>query len=216
MPLSPRAAATHKAILTAARSCFAARGLAATTTREIAKAAGVTQPLVHHYFGSKEALFDAVLVAAVEEYDASQAAQWELPAGDLRFLTDGLIVLFRWLGDHPDLMRLSTWARLEGRATIGDRTLVVYRRVMERLEAAQKAGVVRRGVDLEITIVMIDALFKGYWDRRSLFAAYPMNNERFDDRFLAQSIEALLIGLLTRDAANIALEHFREKTATPP
>lgn len=211
MTLSPRAAATHKTILTAARACFAASGLAATTTREIAKRAGVTQPLLHHYFGSKEALFDAVLLEAVEEYDASQAAQWELPDGDLRFLTDGLVVLFRWLGEHPDLMRLSTWARLEGRVTIGERTLVVYQRVKARLEAAKVAGIVRRGVDMEIAIVMIDALFKGYWDRQSLFGAYPMDTEGMNERFLAQSIEMLLIGLLTPEAADVALEHFRQR-----
>ncbi|MEM6930204.1 MAG: helix-turn-helix domain-containing protein, partial [Myxococcota bacterium] len=63
-------------MLRAARDCFAERGLAATTTREIARRAGVTQPLLHHYFGSKDALFDAVLEAALSDYEDAQTDQW--------------------------------------------------------------------------------------------------------------------------------------------
>src|SRR5688572_32219770 len=48
-------------ILSAATREFAARGFHGATTAEIARAAGVAQPLVHHHFGSKVGLWRAVL-----------------------------------------------------------------------------------------------------------------------------------------------------------
>lgn len=52
---------TRKAVLEAARQRFAEAGYARTTIRAIAADAGVDPALVVHYFGSKEALFRAVI-----------------------------------------------------------------------------------------------------------------------------------------------------------
>jgi AcrR family transcriptional regulator len=48
-------------ILRAARLEFAAHGFAGATTVAIAERAGVTQPLIHHHFGSKAKLWTAML-----------------------------------------------------------------------------------------------------------------------------------------------------------
>ena len=48
-------------ILAAALREFADHGFAGATTAGIARRAGVTQPLVHHHFGSKQGLWSAVL-----------------------------------------------------------------------------------------------------------------------------------------------------------
>lgn len=48
-------------ILAAARQRFADAGYAGTSTVEVARLAGVTHPLVHHHFGSKEGLWHAVV-----------------------------------------------------------------------------------------------------------------------------------------------------------
>jgi AcrR family transcriptional regulator len=50
------------AVLVAARALFAARGYAATTTRAIAEAAGLTHTAIYNHFGSKAQLFTAVFV----------------------------------------------------------------------------------------------------------------------------------------------------------
>jgi len=47
-------------LLDAARRLFAERGYAATTTAELARAAGMAEGTVFHHFGSKEALLAAV------------------------------------------------------------------------------------------------------------------------------------------------------------
>lgn len=51
------AAATRDALLDAARTLLASRGVEGTSTRDVASIAGVSQALVYRYFGSKEKLF---------------------------------------------------------------------------------------------------------------------------------------------------------------
>src|SRR5215510_13159753 len=50
-------------ILVEATRCFAARGFAGTTTRELAAGAGVTEAALYRYFPSKEALYSALIDA---------------------------------------------------------------------------------------------------------------------------------------------------------
>ena len=52
---------TRETILDAAREAFAERGYDAASIRAIATRAGVDPALVHHYFGTKEQLFVAVM-----------------------------------------------------------------------------------------------------------------------------------------------------------
>src|SRR5437660_10098839 len=63
-------------IIAAAAALFAAKGFNGTTTREIAKTAGISEALVFKYFPTKRALYAAILaekaplselLAAVEE-----------------------------------------------------------------------------------------------------------------------------------------------------
>ncbi|MET7701324.1 TetR family transcriptional regulator [Streptomyces sp. NPDC005485] len=56
--------ATRDRILDAAREEFAERGYDKTSIRGIAKAAGVDSALVHHYFGTKERVFEAAIEVA--------------------------------------------------------------------------------------------------------------------------------------------------------
>ncbi|MET7652264.1 MULTISPECIES: TetR family transcriptional regulator [unclassified Streptomyces] len=62
----PRAesADTRDLILAAAREEFSERGYDKTSVRGIAKAAGVDPALVHHYFGTKEQVFEAAVEVA--------------------------------------------------------------------------------------------------------------------------------------------------------
>ncbi|MFI7318349.1 TetR family transcriptional regulator [Streptomyces venezuelae] len=56
--------ATRDQILRAARAEFSENGYAKTSVRGIAKAAGVDPALVHHYFGTKEQVFEAAITVA--------------------------------------------------------------------------------------------------------------------------------------------------------
>ncbi|MEU6544435.1 TetR family transcriptional regulator [Streptomyces sp. NPDC046859] len=77
-PPRTESAGTRERILDAAREEFSERGYEKTSVRGIAKAAGVDPALVHHYFGTKEQVFEAAvevaLVPALKVRDAVLAA----------------------------------------------------------------------------------------------------------------------------------------------
>jgi len=57
---------THQRILEAARGLFAQHGVAGVSVRDIASAAGVTHPLVHRYFGTKQQMVAEILRREME------------------------------------------------------------------------------------------------------------------------------------------------------
>ncbi len=60
--------AQEKAIVEAAERVFAGAGFGGATMAEIAKAAGLPKPNLHYYFGSKRALYRAVLERTLREW----------------------------------------------------------------------------------------------------------------------------------------------------
>ena len=62
----PGATSSAEDVLRAARTLFAEHGYRATTVRAIAAAAGVTPAMVHHFFGSKQAVFLASIRMPVD------------------------------------------------------------------------------------------------------------------------------------------------------
>ncbi|MEU2601043.1 TetR/AcrR family transcriptional regulator [Streptomyces hirsutus] len=63
-PPRTESADTRDRILDAAREEFSERGYDKTSVRGIAKSAGVDSALVHHYFGTKEQVFEAAVEVA--------------------------------------------------------------------------------------------------------------------------------------------------------
>ncbi len=95
-------------ILAAATREFADRGYAGATTAGIARAAGVTQPLVHHHFGSKQGLWIAVLEELFEELRAvNEQALREVEGADRVTRLSHLLRSFvMFSGRRPELSRL--------------------------------------------------------------------------------------------------------------
>ena len=71
------------AIVAAAVRSFAAHGVARTSMRRIAKAVGITDATLYHYFTSKQALLEAAFRSATFQTDDLEAAL-EGTAGSLR------------------------------------------------------------------------------------------------------------------------------------
>lgn len=200
---------TKKAILEAARHCFALKGVAGTSTREIAKTAGVTQPLILHYFASKDSLYSAVIQDIIDSYKAEQKDQWTLPPGDLRFITHGLPVLFWWLGEQQENLRLAAWARLE-RQPQSALFESIFQHVRQQLLAAQKKGHVQKDVDVESVLFFIDSTFKGFWEQFELFQQLSIRKSNVDKHYLKTSLEMLYKSLLSDKAQRKAMAHLEK------
>ena len=56
------------AIRNAAVELFAEKGFAATSTREICQRAGISKPVLYYHFGSKEQLYEELVLDAFNEY----------------------------------------------------------------------------------------------------------------------------------------------------
>ncbi|MBM4829390.1 TetR/AcrR family transcriptional regulator [Actinospica acidiphila] len=82
-PPAAESAGTRARILDAAREEFSARGYEKTSVRGIAKAAGVDSALVHHYFGTKERVFEAAVEVAFGPALAERDALLEGPLDEV-------------------------------------------------------------------------------------------------------------------------------------
>jgi len=70
---------TSARLLRAAARLFAHRGYAATSVREILRAADVTAPVLYYHFGSKQRLFLGTVQAAIQEFrrNIRSALRWD-------------------------------------------------------------------------------------------------------------------------------------------
>jgi TetR/AcrR family transcriptional regulator, fatty acid metabolism regulator protein len=93
-------------ILQAAVRVFAAQGYEATRVGDIATEAGVAYGLVYHYFGSKEAVLEAVFREAWGRLLAALAVAEETGESAPEQLELAVKIVLRTWRDDPDLVRL--------------------------------------------------------------------------------------------------------------
>jgi len=102
-----RGTPTRDAILETAIDCFARAGYEGTSMSAVARSAGVTQPLMHYYFASKDDLWRAAIGMAFSEMLVQQELNHELKELDP---VSALQVLIRrhisFLARHPNVAPL--------------------------------------------------------------------------------------------------------------
>ena len=96
---------TRARLMSAAHDEFAAYGIAGARVDRIAQVAGVNKQRIYGLFGSKEALFEAVMNEAMEEHTKALG----VPADDA---VDYLARIYDFHRDHPELLRLLMWEAL--------------------------------------------------------------------------------------------------------
>jgi AcrR family transcriptional regulator len=112
-PPAPAEPTNEERIRDAALRSFASHGVAATSLRTVAEAAGVSIGLLQHYFGNK-----AGLIAAVDQYvlrlvsDALEAQP--LPTAPADSLTEAGRRITKLFAEHPDAVDYLGRALVEG------------------------------------------------------------------------------------------------------
>ncbi|MFE7902971.1 TetR family transcriptional regulator [Streptomyces sp. NPDC057424] len=97
-PPRTESADTRDRILTAARDEFSERGYEKTSVRGIAKSAGVDPALVHHYFGTKEQVFEA---AITQSFGPALQAPTAIEEGPLDGVGERLARFFFGVWENP-------------------------------------------------------------------------------------------------------------------
>lgn len=98
--------AARDAILAAARSEFAAKGLPGARVNEIAERAGVNKQLIYYYFGSKDKLYRAALESVYGEIRALERGLKLDEAPPEQAMASLVGFSFDYLAQHPDFIGL--------------------------------------------------------------------------------------------------------------
>ncbi len=151
-------AATRRRLLAAATDEFAARGVAGARVDRIALAARANKRQIYDYFGDKDALFDAVLEAHI---GSIVEATLPIDPDDLAAYAGRL---FDYHFEHPELVRLVQWARLEGRFTPAsyDKRADSYRRRTAAIEEAQERGRATSRLAADQILTLLESLAVGW------------------------------------------------------
>jgi AcrR family transcriptional regulator len=191
---SERSAATQRALVTAARRLWGARGYAAVSTPEIAQAAGVTRGAMYHQYSDKEKLFVAVLEvieAEVIERLAMTVAAAEptTPADALRVAADAWIEIAAEaevrqliLLDGPSVLGWAGFREISLRYGLG--------MTEQLLNAAMDAGEIASQPIRPLATIMIGALDEA---AMSIANADDPNREKEDVRTVVHNlVDAML------------------------
>jgi AcrR family transcriptional regulator len=167
--------ATRRRLLKAAQEEFTAHGIAGARVDRIASAANANKAQIYHYFGDKDGLFDAVLDSFTEAaVGAVPVDAYDLPGYAAR--------LFDYHFDHPQLLRLVTWARLEGRTTPSTQAqrTTSYQRRAKAIKNAQREGRVTDALSATQILDLIESLAVGWTTtaRGLLVDTRKLNRER--------------------------------------
>jgi TetR/AcrR family transcriptional regulator len=157
-------------ILAAALRSFADRGYEGTTTAGVAREAGVTQPLVHHHFGSKEGLWRAAMDRLFSEVRLFTAIDRSLPP------TEGLLqVVERFVRLHASRPELSRIIAREGNSPGPRLTYLIdhylgaqLREIVATLKGEQAAGSIDPTIRPELLVFLVSGAAAHLFDVAAL------------------------------------------------
>jgi AcrR family transcriptional regulator len=142
---------TRARLLAAATEEFSRYGIAGARVDRIAERAGSNKALIYHYFGSKDALFDAVFEQVVDRV----MNEVVLDADDLGEYAGRL---FDAYVRNPETKRLASWYRLERgetEAPMIERAVLGNKANAASIAAAQRAGKVSTVYSPEVVLGLV-------------------------------------------------------------
>lgn len=189
---------TRARIMEAAADLFVEHGFSAVTMSQLARAAGVTKSLIHHHFGSKERLWNAVKEHAFERYFTAQMEMRErVGEPDAAFLHDSIETYFRFLKDNPKVVRLFAWTHLEGDASCGEMDKSLVGAGAEWIRQAQKRGLLRDDVNPTHVVAAFVMTCTQWFEAKSHHSHWPGMGD--DEDFLADFLKIFMQGVMPRD-----------------
>ncbi|PIE03748.1 MAG: hypothetical protein CSA81_00795 [Acidobacteria bacterium] len=164
--------ATRKALLDAAEEEFLEKGYGKSAMSQIARRAGITKSLIHHYFGSKQGLWKAVKGRRFEEYFQKQMQMFDQynPPNRLNLLRESVAVYFRFLQDNPQMIRILVWMFLERDQEVcveKDRKLVEIG--VNELKKGQRNGHIRQDIDARFILFTFLGLCQHWFQDKEHF-----------------------------------------------
>jgi TetR/AcrR family transcriptional regulator len=196
------AEATRTAILEAAEKAFLAKGFADTSTSAIARLAGVTKSLIHHHFGSKEALWEEVKLRRFAVYAEQQMQMLRDQEPTAELLRDSMKMYFRFLRANPELVKMLAWMFVEedeGECADLDRDLTLAG--IEKIRQAQERGELRSDLNPGfILFTFVGIAQHWYQDKCMMLGRIGLSpdSEAVDEAYLDDAMKIFFEGVLPR------------------
>jgi len=191
------AAERREQLLDCAASLFAEHGYARATTNQLAKAAGVTEPIIYRHFKSKRDMY----IALIKRTGKRTLDQWKQ---DLKGATDPADRLRRLIGDNPmvstqarDAYRvfLQAISEVEDQAiqnAVNEHIASVHTFLATELERAQQAHRVTNKFSADILAWLLIDIGMGY----GMMSALKIHNHSIDPAgtHVQQVLARVLVG----------------------
>lgn len=205
-PRPPRQSSQERqaSLIQAATRLFAKKGFNGTTTKEIAKAAGISEALVFKHFPTKRALYAAILAEKVTINELLGAIEASAKKRDDRRVFT-LIAGYRIRpGADPTLLRLLLFSALEGHELsdmfFGKHHKVFYDRLAAYIQARVEDGAFR-----EVDPLLAARAFIGMVvHHRLLHEIFGVKMDRSHDDTVSTYVDIFLQGLVAPPATSRA------------
>lgn len=163
----------REGLLAAGRALFSQKGFDATSTREIAAAAGCNLGLINHYFGSKEGLLVAILESEIGQGAPGFFAVLQGPGSAADQLTRFIDLGVDHFADDGEFLRI-VHRELIGSARASLRNLIVpiervIKELTKRFEEIGHAGA--GDLNPRLTAVLLVGAMQYY------FVSYPLTSK---------------------------------------
>jgi len=203
------AAERREQLLDTAVSLFAEKGYGGATTAELARAAGVTEPIIYRHFASKKDLF----VAVIDRTSELTISRWDRQLSNAR---DAAQRLRRLIGTNPmisdrgrGIYRVILQAMMEIEdpdilEAIQRHVKALHRFVTDAVRRAQEEGWVSRAFSPEITAWTLLHLGLGY----GIFAPLGIDDHATDEQgmHVRDVVEQMMLGEKARRRQDEMLE----------
>jgi len=157
----------RNAIVEAALAVFATEGFHGAGTRRIARAAAVSQPLLNHHFGGKEALWRVVGERITADFMSFMAEAVDVGMPPDEAVMAMLHAYLAFWKARPMSFRFNLRRRLEGlQDERASRSETMTRPVVALMRRAQDAGFVRDDLPPGLAAIMGGALVQFWLDAR--------------------------------------------------
>jgi TetR/AcrR family transcriptional regulator len=169
--------------------------------RDISRASGVSQPLIHHYFKTKRDLYNEIKRQMILRFDAFWTDTAREVTNEECVPATVLRRIFEFIRDNPTVLRIGAWSQLEGDNAQWPGELEALERVSRFFSVSQADGSMRSDLNPILLTILVEGFMFSWWEyRESYLRLYRgiTGDQNLDEKVLETMTDVFLHGTLTR------------------
>lgn len=194
--------ATREALLDAAEAVFLEKGFGNAALSEIARRAGLTKSLIHHYFGSKKDLWREVKQRRFDVYGHQQLDMLSDAKPTANLLSDSIALYFRFLKENPEIVQILAWMFLErDMDECMDKDRALIEAGIDKIRSGQASGHLRADVDARFILFTFLGIAQHWFQDKEHFVhnfGIEELPEDIDETYLEAMLKIFMEGVRPR------------------